>query len=106
MLTWKRVLRTASSERYLAFDDAKQVGMVDLHFLPGGSVHGTVVLLPREDGSDAGWTEEQIPDLLASLDEDQLPTADMADGNFSYTVVSGTIIGRYETGQDDEDDEG
>ena len=42
-LTWKRTLRTASSERFLAQRDGKDVAAVDLHYLASGTVAGTVI---------------------------------------------------------------
>jgi hypothetical protein len=91
MTNWKRTLRTASSERFLAYRDGREVAAVDLHYARGGTVSGTVILL-----EEAGWTEEQIPDLLSSLDEEMLPDVDLADGNLTYTVVIGRIVGSYE----------
>ncbi len=96
MLRWKRSLRTSSSERFVAVRDGsvgdpRQVAMADLHYLKDGTVSGTIVL----DGS-AGWTEEQVPDLLASLDEDMLPNVDQALGTLHYTVVMGEILGSYD----------
>ena len=45
MLTWKRSLRTASSERFLALREGRDVAAVDLHYLASGTVSGTVILL-------------------------------------------------------------
>jgi hypothetical protein len=44
-LTWKRTLRTASSERFLAQRDGVDLAAVDLHHLGNSSVAGTVILL-------------------------------------------------------------
>jgi hypothetical protein len=44
-LTWKRTLRTASSERFLAQRDGKDLAAVDLHYLANGTVAGTVIIL-------------------------------------------------------------
>jgi len=78
MITWKRTLRTASSERFLAVKDGKDAAAVDLHCLSNGTVSGTVILL-----KDAGWKEEDAPKLLASLDEDFLPDVDLARGTLT-----------------------
>jgi hypothetical protein len=94
MIRWKRTLRTDTSERFLAVRDGRDVGAVDLHYLENGTVAGTVFL-----SREAGWTEEQVPDLLASLDEDFLPTVDLAQGNLTYTVVIGEILGSFEAEQ-------
>jgi hypothetical protein len=90
-LSWKRTLRTSSSERFLAMRDGRDVAAVDLHHLANGTVAGTVILL-----EDAGFREEDIPELLKSLDEDFLPDVDLARGNLNYTVVMGRVVGNYE----------
>lgn len=98
MVTWKRTLRTGSSERFTAVRDGQDVALVDLHYLASGRVAGTVILL------DSGpMVEESIPDLLASLDEEMLPDVDQGLGTLAYTVVSGKVLGSYEAGVGDED---
>lgn len=94
MLRWKRTLRTSSSERFVAVrdgSDPREVAVADLHYLKDGTVSGTIVL-----DRSAGWTEEQVPDLLASLDEDMLPNVDQALGNLHYTVIMGETLGSYD----------
>ena len=91
MLTWKRTLRTTSSERFLALREGRDVAAVDLHYLANGTVAGTVILL-----KDAGWKESDVPALLGSLDEDFLPDVDLDHGNLNYTVVIGEVLGNYE----------
>lgn len=104
MFTWKRTLRAPSSERFVAQEGTRPIAMVDLHYLASGSAEGTVVLLPRAEGETedarSGWSEDQIADLLASFDEDQLPSVDAADGGIVFTVVAGTLVGQYEPGSD------
>lgn len=95
MLRWKRTLRTYSSERFVAIRDRQEVALADLHYLLDGSVAGTVVL-----DRSAGWTEEQVPDLLAALDEDMLPSVDQARGNLLFTVIMGDTLGSYESDTD------
>ena len=72
MMSWKRTLRTASSERFLLQRDGQDAAAVDLHYLANGTVSGTVILL-----KSAGWTEAEIPKLLKSLDDDFLPDVDL-----------------------------
>ncbi|MBX3357375.1 MAG: hypothetical protein KF745_03005 [Phycisphaeraceae bacterium] len=96
MLAWKRTLRTRSSERFIATRDGLEVAAVDLHYLDDGTVSGTVILL-----REAGWSEEQVPDLLASLDEDFLPNVDLERGTLTYTVVIGDVVAAYEATEDD-----
>lgn len=99
MIRWKRTLRTPSSERFVAERDGREVAAVDLHFLADATVRGTVVLLTGSDNDDAdsiGWREEEVPDLLASLDEELLPGVDLAGGDLTYTVVIGRLVGSFE----------
>lgn len=91
MIIWKRTLRTPSSERFLALRDGAEVAAVDLHYLPNGTVSGTVILLKF-----ASWKDEDIQPLLSALDEDLLPDVDLAHGTLTYTVVLGEIVGNYE----------
>ena len=102
MIKWKRTLRTASSERFLAVNEVgsgggREVAAVDLHYLTDGTVAGTVTLL---EGVGEDWSEERIPDLLASFDEDFLPDVDLAKGNLTYTVIRGHVVGSYQAEQD------
>lgn len=93
-VAWRRTLRTPSSERFLALSagpDAAEVAAVDIHYLPGGTVTGTVIVL-----ESAGWTEDQIPALLRSLDEEFLPDVDLESGGLTYTVVVGRVLGNFE----------
>ena len=90
-LFWKRTLRTASSERFLAQREGKDIAAVDLHYLASGTVVGTVILL-----KDGGWNESDVPALLGSLDEDFLPDVDLDHGNLNYTVVIGEVLGNFE----------
>jgi hypothetical protein len=90
MITWKRTLRTLSSERFLASRNGAEAAAVDLHYLAAGQVSGTVILL-----SSAGWKEDEVPSLLASLDEDMLPDVDLDHGSLTYTVVVGEVLASY-----------
>ena len=95
-ITWKRTLRTPSSERFLALKDGKDAAAVDLHYLANGTVSGTVILL-----RSAEWTETDVPKLLALLDEDFLPDVDLQQGTLVYTVVFGELVGNYQAATDD-----
>jgi len=95
-VTWKRTLRTPSSERFLALKDGQEAAAFDLHYLANGTVAGTVILL-----RSAGWTEADVPKLLALLDEDFLPDVDLQQGTLVYTVVFGEVAGNYQASTDD-----
>lgn len=90
-LTWKRTLRTASSERFLALRNGADAAAVDLHYLANGTVAGTVILL-----KGSGLDESNIQQLLSSLDDEFLPDVDLDHGNLSYTVVIGEVLGNWE----------
>ena len=93
---WKRLIRTLTSERFIAVRDGVDVAAVDLHYLASGTVEGTVFLF-----NAANWTEEGIPGLLGSLDEVMLPDVDLASGSLSYTVVRGEVVGTFQAAQND-----
>lgn len=90
-LTWKRTLRTPSSERFLALRNGADVAAVDLHYLTNGTVAGTVIIL-----KGSGLDESNIQDLLSSLDDEFLPDVDLSTGNLTYTVVLGEVLGNWE----------
>ncbi len=88
---WIRTLRTATSERFLALADRADAAAIDLHYLPNGTVAGTVILL-----DSLAWTEDDITAFLKSFDEDFLPDVDHAQGNLNFTVVRGQALANYE----------
>jgi hypothetical protein len=90
-MTWKRLLRTPSSERFIAVRDGVDVAAVDLHYLATGHVAGTVFLF-----SAAGWREQEVAEVLRSLDETMLPDVDLDSGSLTYTVVHGEVWGNFE----------
>lgn len=90
-LTWKRTLRTASSERFLALRNGADAAAVDLHYLANGTVAGTVILL-----KGSGLDESNIQQLLSSFDDEFLPDVDLDHGNLTYTVVTGEVLGNWE----------
>lgn len=90
-LRWIRTLRTPASERFLALADGADAAAIDLHYLPNGTVAGTVILLdPRF------WSESDIAAFLKSFDEDFLPDVDHAQGTLNFTVVRGQALANYE----------
>ena len=94
-ITWKRTLRTPSSERFLAQRAGKDVAAVDIHYLSNGHASGTVILL-----REAGWKEEDVSGMLSSLDDHFLPDVDLALGTLTYTVVIGEVMGNFEATAD------
>ena len=90
-LRWTHTLRTPHSERLLASRDGKDVAAADLHYLPDGTVAGTVILL-----KGSGLGTDQVPDLLAELDQEWLPGVDLGSGQLNFTVILGEVLGNYE----------
>jgi len=93
-LTWKRTLRTASSERFLPQRGGDDVAAVDLHYLANGTIAGTVIIL-----KSSGLDESNIQLLLSSLDDEFLPDVDLEHGNLTYTVVLGEVLRNWEAGR-------
>ena len=94
-LSWKRTLRTPSSERFLALRQGEDVAAVDLHYLADGTIAGTVIIL-----KSAKLTEADIPKLLSALDDEFLPDVDLSHGNLVYTVVLGEVLGNWQAEED------
>jgi hypothetical protein len=94
-MIWRRTLRTPSSERFLAFENDKEVAAIDLHFLANGTISGTVILLRA-----SGLNEGDIHKLLTSFDGDFLSDFDLKHGVLTYTVVLGDLLGNYEATDD------
>ena len=90
MITWKRVLRTTSSERFVGVRNGQDVVAIDVHHV-GNATAGTVVLF-----AEAKWRQEEVQALLASFDEDMLPGVDLASGSLTFTVVHGEVWGNFE----------
>jgi hypothetical protein len=74
--------------------EGRDAAAVDLHYLPNGTVNGTVILL-----REAGWKEADVPDLLKSLDDDLLPDVDQKQGTLTFTVVIGEVWGNFEASE-------
>lgn len=86
-----RVLRTPFSERFLFQDKSgKDFAALDLHYLVRGKVDGTLILF-----ENSGVTEDMVPEILKSIDENLLPDVNIKDGDLSFTVVKGHVIGNY-----------
>jgi hypothetical protein len=75
----------------LAVRDGREAVAVDFHYLADGTVAGTVILLKGN-----GLGSEQVPALLAELDQEWLPGVDLGSGNLNFTVVLGEVLGNYE----------
>ena len=94
-----RVVRTVSSEIYLAWEDEHRVGQIDLHYGPD-VIHATVVLerdLPQED----------IDALVKQIDRDVVASylQDFERENFLVSVFRGDETMTTSDEDLDEDDE-
>lgn len=94
-LEWKRTLRTPSSERFLAVLEGRDAAAADIHYLPDGTVAGTIILL----GDATPWNEMAVAELLRDLDEDLLPGVDLGSGRLGFTVVRGEVLGNWEAAE-------
>ncbi len=90
-MIWKRTLRTQSSERFLGARDGADAVAIDLHYLPDGTVAGTVTLLASSKISD-----DEVPAMLSAFDDDFLPGVDLGSGNLTFTVIRGEVMGNFE----------
>lgn len=90
-IKYVRTVRTGSSERFLLQVEGKDAGAVDLHFLPSGTVAGTVIVL---DGGPIADTD--VGGLLTHIDENLLPDAALTQDNLFFTVVRGHVVGSYQ----------
>ena len=108
-----RLVRTASSEIFLIWDEDRRIGQIDLHFaIESRTVHATLLL-------EADLTVAVEEELLAQIDDDivssYLPSFERED--FLVTVFRGEEISNYTDSSgalddmeddrfgDDEDDE-
>ncbi|MEX1042340.1 MAG: hypothetical protein WDZ51_17035 [Pirellulaceae bacterium] len=86
-----RLLRTASSERYILEDDnGTDLGLIDIHFLGDQKVVATLFLMDPQ--------AEAITDVQPILDEidlELLPTASVDESNLSFTVIRGSLVGTF-----------
>ena len=84
---FERECRTPFSEVYLIIADEEEVGRVDLHFTPS-VVYATLCL-------GENLTVEGIRDLIDTIDEELVMTADVARDDFIVTVHQGREVGVF-----------
>ncbi len=89
-LRFVRTLRTPSSERFLLQTAAgKDFAALELHYLVDHRVAGTLIVW------DNAITDQDAPNLLEAIDEMLLPEVSRHEGNLSFTVVRGQVIGNF-----------
>ena len=90
-LHFDRLLRTASSERFMLRREERAIAALELHYLSNGKVDGTLILF-----EEAKVSEDQIPVLLQEIDRRLLPEVSVAEGSLFFTVVIGRVHGSFE----------
>ena len=90
-VSYVRLLRTPSSERHLIRRHDVDFAALDIHYLPNGTVQGTLILF-----EGCGVEEEDVPELLTHIDEVLLPEVRLDDRNLTFTVAVGRVLGAYE----------
>ena len=94
---FERECRTPYSEAYTITDDETPVGRVDLHFTPS-VVHATLSVLESV-------TQDGIQELIDSIDEELVTTADAARGDFIVAVHQGRDVGVFSDEDFEEEEE-
>jgi hypothetical protein len=90
-----RTLRTTTSERFLLQEaNAVDCAALDLHYLENGHVAGTLIVLNDR------FKEHDIPEILTEIDEALLPQVSLDEGNLTFTVVRGEVIGSFTATRD------
>lgn len=94
---FERECRTPYSEAYLIMDGEASLGRIDLHFA-GPVVHGILVVAERV-------TQDEVKDLIESIDEELVMSANPDCEDFVVAVYQGREIGTYSS-QELEEGEG
>ena len=92
---FERECRTANSEAYTILDGDTPVARIDLHFTPS-IVHGTLNV-------GESVTQEGIQDLIESIDQELVMSADVSCEDFVVVVYQGREVGTFSS-QDFEDE--
>jgi hypothetical protein len=90
-LHFSRTVRTESSERFLLQSDSgHDSAALELHYLGNHRVVGTLIIL-----DERVFPESKLPELLKEIDEKLLPDVSMEEGQLSFTVVAGHVVGTF-----------
>lgn len=93
---FERECRTPYSEAYAIFDGESAVARVDLHYT-ASIAHGALTVVES-------LTQEDIRELIESIDEELVMSADSTCEDFVVSVYQGREVGTY-SAQDMEDEE-
>ena len=94
---FERECRTPYSEAYLIVTDSDRLGRVDVHFTPS-IVYATLCV-------GGNTTSEEIQDLIDTIDEELIMSADVPRDDFIVTVYQGREAGVFSDEEFDEDEE-
>jgi hypothetical protein len=95
--TFERETRTPHSESYSIEIDDGTAARVDLHYADIGVVHATLCV-------GEGMTEDEVQELISTIDERLVMSANPLRDDFVVSVWVGRPGGQY-SDLDDEDDE-
>jgi len=94
---FERECRTAHSEAYLIVTGDEQVGKVDIHFTPS-IVYATLCV-------GENISQDGIQDLIDTIDEDLVMSANVARDDFIVTVYQGREVGVFSDEEFEEEEE-
>jgi hypothetical protein len=94
---FERECRTAHSEAYLIVSGDEQMGKVDIHFTPS-IVYATLCV-------GENITQDGIQDLIDTIDEDLVMSANVARDDFIVTVYQGREVGVFSDEDFEEEEE-
>ena len=94
---FERECRTPYSEAYIITKNEESIGRVDIHFT-SSAAHATLCVTENVDG-------EGIHNLIETIDEELVMSADVYRDDFIVTVYQGREIGIYSDEEDSEEDE-
>ena len=92
---FERECRTPYSEAYTITDDENPAGRVDIHYT-NNVVHATLSVLENV-------TQDGIQELIDTIDEELVMTADATRGDFIVSVYQGRDVGVFSDEDFDED---
>ena len=98
-LHYDRICRTDRSEAYLISQSDEPLARVDLHFT-SSIVYGLLIV-------ERDMTQEDTMELIETIDEDLVWSADLPRDDFVVTVYQGQEVGVFSDPrfEDDEDEE-
>lgn len=98
-IRFTRVVRTPSSERYLLHIDGEgDDAALELHYLQDGSVAGTLIVLDKQYAG-----KEVVAQIVEEIDKILLPSVSLEDGNLTFTVVKGSVVGSFTAERDEQE---